>query len=357
VTAVNAAGSGAVSAKAAVTPRTIPAPPTGLVATPEYGKASVAFTAPSDDGGSAVTNLEYSIDDGRSWTARSPAAVTSPLRVTGLVNGKESQVRLRAVNAAGPGAASTPVSVTAGWREVCGDIGSDTLWSPDVAPVYLLSCPVRVKPGATLSVASGTVMKVGWEGPDRLQVDGALVVQGTADTPVVFTSARDDSVGGDTNGDGSATAPGAGDWGGIAVSSSGSLTLRHARVRFGNTVSANGVDGLVVTDSVFSDNSNTGLEVSGGTVAEVRRNVFTRNGLRGAEVDCSTSPHTWTWGRGAALVFNGVANALDLALIAGNTGSGNGQDLVELNGLTVSGTWPTTGLPMVPGYFGEGAPC
>jgi hypothetical protein len=56
-------------------------------------------------------------------------------------------------------------------------------------------------------------------------------------------------------------------------------------------------------------------------------------------------------------VFN--RTALDLALIAGNTGSGNGQDVIELNGVTVSesGKWPTTGLTMVPGYFPDGATC
>jgi hypothetical protein len=66
---------------------------------------SVAFTAPGSNGGAAITTYEYSLDGG-AWVARSPASAASPLVITGLPDGTAVAVRVRAVNAVGPGTAS-----------------------------------------------------------------------------------------------------------------------------------------------------------------------------------------------------------------------------------------------------------
>ena len=89
----------------------MPAAPTSLVATPGDGSASIAFTAGGDNG-AAITNYEYSTDNGSTWTARSPAATTSPIAISGLTNGTTYQVKLRAINSVGTGAESSAVSVT-----------------------------------------------------------------------------------------------------------------------------------------------------------------------------------------------------------------------------------------------------
>ena len=127
--AVNAAGAGAPSAAVGVTPRTIPGAPTALVATAGNGQASVAFTAPANTGGAPITNYEFSTNNGSSWTPRNPASVTSPVVITGLANGTTYQVKLRAVNAAGAGAASTAVGVTP--------------VAPPTGAVFVPSAPVR----------------------------------------------------------------------------------------------------------------------------------------------------------------------------------------------------------------------
>jgi hypothetical protein len=88
--------------------------PTALVATPGDGKITVAFTAPSNDGGATITNYEYSTDGGTSYTAFSPTMTSSPVAITGLINGTSYSIKLRAVNSAGNGAESAAVSVLLG---------------------------------------------------------------------------------------------------------------------------------------------------------------------------------------------------------------------------------------------------
>ena len=104
--AVNSVGDGAVSAPVSLTPRTVPSAPTSLVATPSNGSASIAFV-PGSNGGALVSKYQYRIGSG-SWV---DAGSTSPITVSGLTNYTTSSIRLRAVNAAGGGAASEAVTV------------------------------------------------------------------------------------------------------------------------------------------------------------------------------------------------------------------------------------------------------
>jgi YVTN family beta-propeller protein len=106
--AVNSAGDGAASDAVSVTPRTVPSAPSSLVATAGVGSASIAFT-PGADGGAAITKYQYKVGNG-SWT--DAVGTSSPITVSGLTNYATVNIRLRAVNAAGAGAASAAVSVT-----------------------------------------------------------------------------------------------------------------------------------------------------------------------------------------------------------------------------------------------------
>jgi hypothetical protein len=108
VRAVNAAGNGPASSPAAGVPRTTPGAPTSIVVTPGNGQLTISWIAPVSNGGSAITGYQVSTNGGSSWTSV-PASPTS-FTVTGLVNGRNYSVRVRAVNAAGPGASSGSVS-------------------------------------------------------------------------------------------------------------------------------------------------------------------------------------------------------------------------------------------------------
>lgn len=91
-----------------------------------------------------------------------------------------------------------------------GDISQDATLRPLSAsgfPVLAyLYTGLNVKPGVTLTLQPGTVMKaVDWH--NTIDVRGALKAEGTAAAPVVFSHFCDDSIAGDSNNDGSGCQP------------------------------------------------------------------------------------------------------------------------------------------------------
>ena len=112
VRAINAAGASAASSVASATPRTVPAAPAISTVALDTGAVSVSFSVGST-GGTPITNVEYSIDNGATWTPRSPESADSPVTIDGLVGGITYPVRLRVVNDAGHSDASNTSLVTA----------------------------------------------------------------------------------------------------------------------------------------------------------------------------------------------------------------------------------------------------
>ena len=128
VRAVSVVGDGA-TASATSTPVTVSEAPASLNATPGDTQVTLDWTAPTSDGGSAVTGYEYRVSDdgGTSW---SPDWTNVPdgsdsgtdrsdersYTVTGLDNGVEHTFEVRAVSVVGDGApasaTSTPVTVS-----------------------------------------------------------------------------------------------------------------------------------------------------------------------------------------------------------------------------------------------------
>ncbi len=107
----NAVGTSAPSNALQGTPLSTPSAPTGLSILAGNQQLTVSFTAGSD-GGSPITNYEYSVNNGVSYVAVSPAQTTSPILITGLTNDTTYSVKLRAVNAVGAGAPSATVTGT-----------------------------------------------------------------------------------------------------------------------------------------------------------------------------------------------------------------------------------------------------
>ena len=113
VTATNGVGTGAASgASNAVTPATVPGAPTGVSAVAGQGQASVSFTAPASNGGSAITGYTVTATDATTPAngGQTGTGTTSPISVTGLTNGDSYTFKVTATNAIGAGAASSASS-------------------------------------------------------------------------------------------------------------------------------------------------------------------------------------------------------------------------------------------------------
>jgi hypothetical protein len=91
-----------------------PPAPTSLAATAKASSAEISFTDPSSSGGAAITNYEYTLNNGSTWVALSPADTSTPITVPGLTDGQSYSIKLRAVNSYGGGTPSAAVSVTPG---------------------------------------------------------------------------------------------------------------------------------------------------------------------------------------------------------------------------------------------------
>lgn len=90
---------------------TPPGPPTIGTATPGPSQATISFSPPTNNGGSAVTG--YTATCSSAVPASSSASgLTSPIIVSGLTNGVAHLCSVVATNVAGPGAPSAAVSVT-----------------------------------------------------------------------------------------------------------------------------------------------------------------------------------------------------------------------------------------------------
>ena len=91
-----------------------PGPPTDVAATPGDGQVSVAFTAAVANT-SAITRYEYQLgtqDGAGNWSEgnwTSTGGTSSPITITGLTNGTDYRVGLRAVSNAGEGEESSVV--------------------------------------------------------------------------------------------------------------------------------------------------------------------------------------------------------------------------------------------------------
>jgi predicted RNA-binding protein with TRAM domain len=127
---------------------TTPSAPYITSVTEQNAQASVAFTAPGFDGGASITNYEYTLNGGTTWTALSPTDATSPITIPSLTNGTAYAVAIRAVNSAGSGLASN----TSGTFTPAAS-GGTTVTTAATTPSAPRNAQVTAEPSTTATVA------------------------------------------------------------------------------------------------------------------------------------------------------------------------------------------------------------
>ena len=91
---------------------TAPGIPTNLVLTPADSQIAVAWSAPSSDGGSAITgyDLDYKLSSSSNWSNTTHSGTGRTFTITSLTNGADYDIRVAAINNPGTGSYATGTS-------------------------------------------------------------------------------------------------------------------------------------------------------------------------------------------------------------------------------------------------------
>ncbi|MFA6422233.1 MAG: alpha/beta fold hydrolase [Candidatus Buchananbacteria bacterium] len=108
-------------------------------------------------------------------------------------------------------------------------ISNDTVWDSGDVKIFHDDDSLTIDDSVTLTITNGTILKMGKN--TTIAVGGRLVINGTSEKPVIITSIKDDSVGGDS--DGVVDQPSPGDWYGIISGPGSGVDINYAIVEYG----------------------------------------------------------------------------------------------------------------------------
>ena len=197
-----------------------------------------------------------------------------------------------------------------------GRISKNTVLARPATP-YRVRGEVTIDQNVTLLIEPGAIVK--FEDNAHFVVYGSLRAQGTTDDRIVFTSIRDDSYGGDTNGDGDSSVPAAGDWtyiGFFDSSNDANSIIQNATIRYAGEYNGNRYGAIhleaaspTIADNEISDNFWYAISADANSFPLVQGNQLARNPGNGLEVRGGNLAASGAWANtGIAYALTGVLN-------------------------------------------------
>ena len=168
VTATNSVGTGSASgASSAVVPATVPGSPTAVSAVGGNAQATVSWTAPTFNGGSAITQYMVTSSPGNLTATTTGVSAT----VTGLTNGTQYRFEVTATNSEGNSLASNPSNAVTlatvpgaptGISATGGNEEADVSWRAPVSDggAAISQYTVISSPGGLTATTAGTSVTV-----------------------------------------------------------------------------------------------------------------------------------------------------------------------------------------------------
>ena len=183
---------------------------------------------------------------------------------------------------------------------ISGVIANDSVLTSTTGMPHIISY-ATIPEGVTLTIEPGTVVK--FQPSTRLTVNGTLYAEGTEDSPIIFTSLKDDTHGGDTNNDDSGTTPTPGDWYNLYFTSTSKYNLMdHVIVRYGGNSGPYGCNApdcdttllietssLTISNGTFEHSALYGIYVSGASPS-IMNSIIRDNGSSGIYLQNTSNP-------------------------------------------------------------------
>ncbi|MDU0460073.1 MAG: right-handed parallel beta-helix repeat-containing protein [Geobacteraceae bacterium] len=220
-----------------------------------------------------------------------------------------------------------------------GTLAANTTWKVwSTAAPYAVTGDVGVAAGVTLTINPTATVKFSGT---ALYVSGTLSANSTSGR-ITFTSLADDSIAGDTNGNGNATVATAGNWKGIYLSpNSGSSVLANCNISYAGA---------------FMSGSGLGYFNNGYRLASLYLDACSPQ-ISGCQISNSETHGIELWSSQAQITSNTFSNmgngyypivfdTLDtFPVMSGNSTSGSGENGIAVPGGTIatSGTWDMPG--------------